>query len=170
MKKQEKIEISKGVVEEISGAEGIVLASYKGMSFPQMDVVRRAIKGGGNDFRVVKNTLLRKALNSSKIDSLDEFLVESTVLVVVRKDFAATAKTLKKFSGDFPFLAVKAGIMDGVFLSGKEVLRIADLPSREQLLAQLFATMEAPYQNFVSLLANIPRSFLNVLNAIKGKK
>ena len=170
MKKEQKIELAKGVANEIAGTEGMIITSYKGLTFPQMDNIRRAVKGGGNDFRVIKNTLLKKALNSCNIDVLDQFLTESTALVLVRKDFAAVAKDIKKYSKDYAQFAVKAGYLEKKLLKKEDVLAIADLPSRERLLAQLLATMNAPAQNFVSLLANIPRSLLNVLNAAKEKR
>lgn len=168
--KEQKIEFSKGVAESIKAAEGLIVASYKGLTFSQMDNIRRAVKGSGNDFRVIKNTLLKKSLNSCDITTLDPYLKESTALVVVRKDFAAAAKEIKKYSKDYANFAVKAGYMEGKVLSKDDVLRIADLPSREQLLSMVLATMNAPVQNFVSVLANIPRSLLNVLNGIKDNK
>lgn len=170
MKKEQKIELAKGVAEEIKKAEGVILTSYKGLTFKQIDTIRRSIKTDGNDFRVIKNTLLKKALHSCDINSMDDYLVESTALIVIRTDFAAAAKDVKKYSKDFAHFAVKAGIMDSKPLSEKDVIRIADLPPREQLLSQMLATMNAPVQNFVSVLANIPRSFLNVLNAIRDAK
>ncbi len=169
-RKEQKIELAKGVAEEIANAEGLIVASYKGLTFPQMDNIRRAVKSSGNDFRVIKNTLLKKALNSRDINALDQFLTESTALVLVRKDFAAVAKEVKKYSKDYAQFAVKAGYLESKLLKKEEVIAIADLPSRDQLLAQVLATMNAPVQNFVSLLANIPRSLLNVLNALKDKK
>jgi len=168
--KEQKIEFSKGVAEQIKSSEGLIIASHDGLKFAQMDNVRRAIKDGGNDFCVIKNTLLKKALGICNVDALDPYLKESTALVVVRKDFAAVAKEIKKYSKDYAGFAVKAGLMENKVLSKDDVLRIADLPSREQLLAQTLATMNAPVQNFVSVLANIPRSLLNVLNALKDQK
>lgn len=170
MKKEQKIELSKGVADEIKNAEGVIIAGYQGLTFAQMDNIRRSIKNNGNDFRVIKNTLLKKALNGLGVNQLDPYLVESTALVIVNKDFAAAAKDIKKYAKDYAKFTVKAGLMENKLLSEKDVIAIADLPSREQLLAQLLATMNAPVQNFVSVLANIPRSLLNVLNALKDKK
>lgn len=170
MRREQKIELAKGVAEEIKNAEGFIIASYKGLNFSQMDTIRRSIKANGNDFRVIKNTLLKKALISCDINEMDAHLVESTSLVIVRKDFAAAAKAVKEHSKSFQNFEVKAGYMENAPLQAADVMRIADLPSREQLLAQMLSTMNAPVQNFVSVLANIPRSFLNVLNAIKDQK
>ncbi len=170
MMKKEKIELVDALVKELDGAEGIIIAAYQGLTFPQIDTVRRSVKEGGNDFRVIKNTLLKKALNRLDVDTLDEYLKQSTAMVLVRKDFAAAAKSLKKYSKDFQPLKIKAGLMEKKTLNSAEVTAIADLPPRDVLLAQVLATMNAPVQNYVSLLANIPRSLLNVLNAIKDEK
>jgi large subunit ribosomal protein L10 len=170
MLKQHKIEYGKGVAAELKDAKGIIVTGYKGLNFTQMDNIRRSIKGGGNDFRVIKNTILKKALKSCDIDKLDEFLVEPTAMVIVHDDFAKAAKEIKKYSKDYPLFAVKAGYMDGNAISASDVTRIADLPSREELLAKMLGSMNAPVQNFVSVLANVPRAFLNVLNAIKDQK
>lgn len=170
MMKEHKIDYVKGVVDELKASKGIIVTGYKGLTFPQMDAIRRSIKGSGNDFRVIKNTLLKKALNSCDIDSMDDFLVESTALVIVNTDFAQAAKDIKKYAKDFEKFSIKAGYMDGVVFNEKDVVRIADLPSREELLAKMLGSMNAPVQNFVSVLANIPRAFLNVLNAIKETK
>lgn len=170
MRKEQKIELASGVAKSIKTAEGLILTSYKGLKFTQLDEIRRSIKADGNDFRVIKNTLLKKALISCDIKELDNYLAESTAVVIVQKDFAAAAKSVKKYAKDFDNFGVKAGLLDSKLLNESEIGRIADLPSREQLLAQVLATMNAPVQNFVSLLANIPRSMLNVLTAIKDQK
>lgn len=170
MRKEHKIELAKKVADEIKSAEGVIITEYKGLKFSEIDAIRSSIKKSGNDFRVIKNTLLKKALQSCEISDFDQYLVQSTALIVVKKDFAAVAKDVKKFSKDYQPFNVKAGLMESTFLSESEVLKIADLPSREQLLAQALASLNAPVQNFVSVLANIPRSFLNVLTAIKDKK
>lgn len=170
MMKEHKISYVKSIVEELSQSEGVIIAGYQGLSFLQMDTVRRNVKEGGNDFRVIKNTLLKKALAAYGIQSLDPYLVQSTALVIVRRDFAAAAKSMKKYAKDYAPLKIKAGLLENKFLHEHEVVAIADLPSRSQLLAITLATMNAPVQNFVSVLANIPRSLLNALNAIKDQK
>ena len=170
MLKKHKIELSKGVAGELKEAKGIILTGFKGLTFKQMDTIRRSIKGNGNDFRVIKNTLLKKALNSCDINNLDEYLVESTAMVLIKDDFAKAAKDVKKYSKDFPHFTVKVGYLESNVLNAGEVGRIADLPSRDVLIAQALSSMNAPIQNYVSVLANIPRAFLNVLNAIKDQK
>jgi large subunit ribosomal protein L10 len=169
-KKEQKIEEAKGLAQEFKEAEGVILAAYQGLTYPQQDAVRRTVKSVGNDFKVVKNTLLKKAFANCGISGLDEYLVRSTALLLVRKDFPAAAKTMTKYAKDFAPLEIKAGYLDGKLLSAREVAVISELPSRDQLLANLFSSMNAPAQNFISVLSNVPRSLLNVLKAIGEKE
>ena len=140
------------------------------MTFPQLTAVRKAVKAQGSDFKVVKNTLLKIALNNNGVDSMDSYLVEPTACAIVKGDVAAVAKQFKKFAKELDKFVIKAGYFDGAALTANDVNILADLPSREELLGKMLGSMNAPVTNFVSLLANIPRSLLNVLNAVKDKK
>ena len=182
MRKEQKIELVNSIAAEIKESAGVIVTNYKGLTFDQMDEIRRSFKDAGNDYRVIKNTLLKKALNAENITDIDYTLVEPTALVVVKSDFAAAAKLAKKYAKDAvmsKFFVIKGGYFDGMALdqSGVEkiadlpgVEKIADLPSREELLAKALGSMNAPITNFVSVLANIPRGLVNVLNALKTKK
>lgn len=173
MKKEQKIELVKAFSDNLSESKGVILANYKGLTFIQMDEIRREFKGNGNDCRVIKNTLLKKAFNAKDINSLDNLLVEPTMCITVGQDFAAAAKIAKKFGKDAAIskcFKIKGGYFDGMALDKVGVEKIADLPSREELLAKALGSMNAPITNFVSVLANIPRGLLNVLTALKDKK
>lgn len=173
MKKEQKIELVTELIGEIKISGGVIVANYKGLTFAQMDQIRRSFKESGNDYRVIKNTLLKKALTANDINGMDEALTEPTVCVIVKSDFGSAAKLAKKYASDVvmsKFFSLKGGYFDGMVLDQSGVKRIADLPSREELLAQALRSMNAPITNFVSLLANIPRGLLNVLNALKAKK
>lgn len=173
MKKEHKIELVAKLADEVKSSCGIIAANYKGLTFVQMDTMRRAFKEAGNDYRVIKNTLLKKALNANNIKEMDQILTEPTVCVLVKDDFGGAAKLAKKFVNNpaiSKFFSIKGGYFDGVILDQAGVQRIADLPSREELLAKALGSMNAPITNFVSVLANIPRSLLNVLTALKDKK
>lgn len=173
MKKEQKIELTGKLIGEMKEAVGIIIANYKGLTFIQMDEVRRSFKETGNDYRVVKNTLLKKAFDASDIKGMDGVLTQPTVCIIVKNDFGAAAKLAKKYAKDpvmSKFFSLKGGYFDGMVLDQSGVQRIADLPSREELLAKALGSMNAPITNFVSVLANIPRSLLNALNALKAKK
>ena len=173
MKKEQKIELVQGLSNDIGNSCGVILANYKGLSFVQMDAIRRDFKSNGNDCRVIKNTLLKKAFNAKDINTMDNVLVEPTMCIIVKEDYAAAAKIAKKYSKEAAiskFFLIKGGYFDGMALDKVGVERIADLPSREELLARALGSMNAPITNFVSVLANIPRGLVNVLNALKEKK
>ena len=176
MRKEQKIELVNSIAAEIKESAGVIVTNYKGLTFDQMDEIRRSFKDAGNDYRVIKNTLLKKALNAENITEIDNTLVEPTAVVVVKSDFAAAAKLAKKYAKDAvmsKFFVIKGGYFDGMALDQSGVEKIADLPSREELLAKApkaLGSMNAPITNFVSVLANIPRGLVNVLNALKTKK
>lgn len=170
MNKTDKKELVSALSEEIKSADALFLANYKGLTFPQITAVRAAIKAQGSDFKVVKNTLLKIALHNNEIEALDEFLKEPTTIAIIKGDVAAAAKEFKKFAKNYDKFVIKAGYLEGSALTAKDVNILADLPSREELLSKMLGSINAPVVNFVSLLANIPRSLLNVLNAVKDKK
>lgn len=170
MNKTDKKELVTALSDEIKSANALFLANYKGLTFPQITAVRASIKGQGSDFKVVKNTLLKIALHNNEITALDEYLKEPTTIAIVNGDVAAIAKEFKKFAKSYDKFEIKCGYLEGNSLTAKDVNTLADLPSREELLAKMLGSINAPVVNFVSLLANIPRSLLNVLNAVKDKK
>lgn len=170
MKKSDKEKLIQELTEKTSEMSALFLVSYKGMTYTELSNVRNSIKSSGHDFRVVKNRLLKLALKNNNIEGLDEYLVEPTACAIVFGDPASVAKEFKKFAKDYKNFDIKAGYFEGTALSKEDVIALADLPSREELLAKMLGSMSAPARNFVSLLANIPRSLLNVLNAIKDKK
>ncbi|MCX8084904.1 MAG: 50S ribosomal protein L10 [Calditerrivibrio sp.] len=170
MKKNDKKLLVESLKAKIEKANAIFLADYKGCTFPELTAIRSAIKSTGNDFRVVKNRLLKKALNGNNITALDGDLKDQTTCTIVYGEPTVVAKMLKKFSKDFKKFEIRCGYFEGQRLTKEDVIALADLPSREELLARMLGSMGAPVRNFVSLLANVPRSLLNVLNAIKDKK
>jgi len=170
VRKADKEELVNDLSDQIKDSDALFLTNYKGLTFPEITAVRKEIKSQGSDFKVVKNTLLKIALNNNEIDSMDSYLVEPTACAVVKGDVAAVAKTIKKYAKDFEKFEIKAGYLDGNLLTANDVNVLADLPSREELLAKMLGSINAPVANFVSLLANIPRSFVNVLTAVKDNK
>ena len=170
MRKKDKIALVDDLSERVSKAKAVYLANYKGLTYFELNSVRQALKEQGNDFRVVKNRLLKIALKKNDIEGLDELLVDQTAVALVYDEPTTAAKEFKKFDKELKNFEIKGGYLDGQVLSKDDVVALADIPSREELLAKMLGSMSAPLSNFVSLLANIPRSLLNVLNAIKDKK
>jgi large subunit ribosomal protein L10 len=170
LKKSDKQLLVDSLKAKIEKANAIFLADYKGCTFPELTAIRSAVKSTGNDFRVVKNRLLKIALNANNVTALDNDLKEQTTCTIVFGEPTEVAKLLKKYQKDFKNFEIRCGYFEGQRLSKENVIALADLPSREELMARMLGSINAPVRNFVSLLANIPRSLLNVLNAIKDKK
>lgn len=170
MTRQEKKQYVIELTEQIKTSDALFLANYKGLTFPQLTSVRTAVKGKDSDFKVVKNTLVKIALHNNGIECLDEVLKLCTACAIVKGDAASIAKDLKKYAKDYDKFEIKGGYLNGKPLTAEDVNKLAELPSREVLLGRVLATMNAPASNFVSLLSNVPRGFLNVLNAIKDQK
>jgi|OM-RGC.v1.021134316 large subunit ribosomal protein L10 len=170
VKKADKEQLVAELSAQVKDSDALFLTNYKGLTYLQQTAVRSEIKEKGSDFKVVKNTLLKIALNNNDIDSMDSYLVEPTACAIVTGDVAAVAKTIKKYAKEFDKFEIKAGYLDGNVLTANDVNVLADLPSRDELLAKMLSSMNAPVSNFVSLLANIPRSLVNVLTAVKDKK
>jgi large subunit ribosomal protein L10 len=170
VKKADKQQLVADLTAQIKESDALFLTNYKGLTYVQQTAIRTKIKESGSDFKVVKNTLLKIALNNNEISSMDSYLVEPTACAIVTGDVAAVAKVIKKYAKDFDKFQIKAGFLDGNALTANDVNVLADLPSRDELLAKMLGSMNAPVSNFVSLLANIPRSLLNVLTAVKDKK
>lgn len=170
MNKQSK----EAVVAEFSGklaeAKAAFLADYRGLTVEQANDLRRKLRAAGVEYRVVKNTLLRRAAKDTPAACLDEYLVGPTAIALAADDPVAPAKALVEFAKDSKVFELKAGMLDGKLLTLDDIRALSDLPSREQLLAKMLGSLNAPATNLVGVFAAVPRSFVQVLAAIKDQK
>ncbi len=157
------------VSEALSGAQAAVLAEYRGLSVGQMTELRRQAREAGVFLRVVKNTLARRAVEGSDFACLQGELV-GPLAFAVSNDPVAVAKILSNFAKDNEKLLIKTGAMSGKVMSSDEIKALAILPGREELLATLLGTMQAPIQKFVQTLNEVPASFVRVLAAVRDSK
>jgi large subunit ribosomal protein L10 len=148
------------------------IADYKGMNVEQVTTLRKELSSHKDvEMKVVKNTLALRALQSQPYSSaLADSLVGTNAIIFAFADPAASAKSLVKFSDEFEHLRIKTGILKGQKMNEAMIKSLATLPSREVLIAKVMGSMNAPASNLVGVMAAIPRSVLNVLNAIKTKK
>jgi len=165
---QKKAVVSE-VTEAISGAEAAILAEYRGLTVAQMTELRSKAREAGVFLRVVKNTLAKRAVEGSDFECLKDQMV-GPLAFAASVDPAAVAKVLDEFAKDNDKLIIKTGAMGGVIMSGAELKALAKLPSRDELLAILLATMNAPVQKFVRTLNEVPASFVRTLGAIRDAK
>ena len=163
-------------VEELNGlfmkAKSAVLANYQGIEAPELTALRSHMRGRSIDFRVIKNTLARQAAKNTPFELLDEEFSGPVSLVVSYEDAVAPAKALADYAktGAQKTPKVICGVVEGKKVSPEEVKALADLPSKEALIAQLLATMNGPTTNFVGVMGGLLRKLVGTLEAIKEKK
>lgn len=167
------MEEKKAVVAEVSGklagAQAAMLAEYRGLTVAQMTQLRRKAHDSQVYLRVVKNTLARRAVEGTDFECLKDQMT-GPLAVAISNDPVAVAKILSEFAKDNTLLKIKAAAMSGKLMTVDQVQALAKLPGREQLIAMLMGTMQAPIQKFVQTLNEVPASFVRALAAVRDAK
>ena len=152
MARPEKVAEVDQVREGLDGAAATLLTHYRGLSVTEMAELRASLRAANAQMRIVKNTLARRAADAAGIDGLRDLLSGPTGLVFCDEDPVGPAKALKAFQKDHPELVIRGGFLDGEVLDGDEALALADLESREELLAKLAGLMDGALSNTARLL------------------
>lgn len=167
------LEDKKAVVEHVSGvlagAQAAFVADYRGLTVAQMSALRREARETGVFLKVVKNNLAKRAVQDTGFSCLAEHFVGPTALAA-SGDPVAAAKLLDKYARDFEALTIKVGAMGGSLLSEADTRALAKLPSREELLATVLGTMQAPIAKFVRTLNEVPGKFVRTLAALRDQR
>lgn len=157
------------VVAELTDALGrsvlTILTDYRGLSVPQIQELRASLRESQAEMRVAKNTLTKIAVHGRDIDGLDETLVGPTALVFAWEDPAQPAKVLRDFARSTGILSIKAGVMEGEILTADQIGAIADLPSRDELVAKVVGGISSPLYGLVNVMSGPVRSLAYVLQA-----
>ncbi|MGI9318689.1 MAG: 50S ribosomal protein L10 [bacterium] len=165
---QKKAVISE-VSEAIASAQAGVLAEYRGMTVSQLTDLRTEARNAGVWIRVVKNNLAKRVIDGSDFECLSEHFV-GPVIFSASDDPVAVAKVMAKFAKDNENLKITAGAMNGSLMDQKMIESLSKLPGRDELLAKLMGTMNAPIQKFVSTLNEVPSKFVRTLSAVAESK
>jgi large subunit ribosomal protein L10 len=164
----------KALVAEVSKvaatAQSVVAAEYRGLTVGQMTDLRSKARAQGVYMRVVKNTLARKAIAGTAFENIGAVLKGPLVLAFSKDDPGAAARVLKAFAKDNDKLIATAVSLGGQLLPGKDLDKVAALPTREQALAQLMGVMRAPIQKLVGTLAATPSKLVRTLDAVRVQK
>jgi len=154
----------------IADVRGLYLADFSGMTVQSLSLLRKRCREQGVQFKVIKNTLLKRAFNERGIRELDEHLVGPTGLVFSKNDEMAPAKILSDFAKEFEKPRLKAAVVDGRLYDDKAIARLAKLPSREVLLGQLLGTFVAPMTTFLGAVNALLATPANMADALSREK
>ena len=169
MNRQEKAAQIEEVSALVAKAQTIVVAEYRGLDVDSVTKLRKNARSQGVQLRVLKNTLARRAVTGTPFAGLADKLV-GPLVYGFSADPVAAAKVLASFAKDNDKLVVKAGAMPNYVMDMAGVKALATMPSREELLAKLMATMQAPIGQFVRTLNEVPARFVRTLAAVRDAK
>jgi large subunit ribosomal protein L10 len=170
LKPSEKKELVEKLHENFLASKIVVLTDFKGLNVVKLNELRRKLKAAGITYRVVKNTLLVRAVENTDAAGLKKYFTGPTAIAMGFDDPVRPAKILTEFAKENDKLQIRAGALGAKLLDAEAIKSLSSLPSREVLLSQLLSVMNAVPTSFVRALNNVPQRLLYALQAIKDQK
>lgn len=156
---KQKEEIVNKLAEELKDAKLILLADYRGITVEDVTKLRKEVRETNAEYKVIKNNIVKRALDANGESGLDDLLEGPTAVITSKEDYLAPAKAIYNFTKDHDFYKIKGGIIEGKVMTAEEIITLAKLPSRQELLAKLAG----------SLLGNITKLAV-ALDQVKDQK
>jgi large subunit ribosomal protein L10 len=161
-----KIAVVEEITSRVGQATASIVSEYRGLTVAELAELRSNLAAVGGDYRIYKNTLVRRAIDGGNYQPLTEYLNGPSALTFVQGDVSAVAKALRDFARSNPLLVIKGGLADGSLLSSADLAALAELPPRDVLLARLAGALAAPMQQMAGLLQALPRNLAYGLSAL----
>jgi len=168
--RQQKVQVVEEIKAKLDKVRGAVLTDYRGLNVAEMTELRAKLREANVEYKVLKNTLVTIAAQDLGLGGLNPYLEGPTAIAFGVEDAVSPAKVLSKFAKDHKQLEIKAGILEGKVIGVEEVKALADLPSREELLAQVVRGMQAPMAGLANVLQGSIRNLAYVLEAVRKEK
>jgi len=170
MNREEKAQAVEALKERFQKTSVTLLAEYQGLKVSELTKLRQELRKTDAEVKILKNTLAGLALKGTEMEPLSKLFVGPTAVVTSAKDPVTPAKVLVKFVKEFEKAKIKGGFLSGKVMTPAEIETLSKLPSREEMLAKMLGSMQAPAQNLVNVLSALPRQLATVLAAIRDKK
>jgi large subunit ribosomal protein L10 len=170
LKRDEKEQLVHVLHEELEKSQAVFVTDYMGLTVERITKLRREIKGVGGSYKVVKNTLLRRATQGTPAKGIEQFFVGPTAIAIAKTDAVAVAKALVNFAKDNEKFEIQAGMLGNRTVTAADIQELSKMPPREVLLARMLGSLNAPVSSFVGVLSAIISQLVYVLKAIENKK
>lgn len=170
MKRDEKEQLVQVLHDELEKSQAVFVTDYMGLTVERITKLRREIKGVGGSYKVVKNTLLRRATQGTPAKGIEQFFVGPTAIAIAKTDAVAVAKALVNFAKDNEKFEIQAGMLGNRTVTAADIQELSKMPPREVLLARMLGSLNAPVSSFVGVLSAIISQLVYVLKAIENKK
>ncbi len=170
LKKKEKEALVQELQEKFSRCVSVIMTDFTGLNVSGANDLRRKLRDVGADYKVFKNTLLKRAAKGTTVEVLTDQFVGPNAVAIAYDDPVAVAKVLVEFAKKNEALEIRGGMLNGKYMDADGIIALSKLPSREVLLAQLLSVMVAPATNMAQVLAAVPRKLLYALKAIQENK
>lgn len=168
--KQEKIEAVQEIKQKLSESSSAILVDYRGLTVEEVTELRKEFRQAGVDYKVYKNTLISIAAEELGLNDIMPHLAGPTAIAFGVEDPVAPAKILTEAMKKYKKMEFKVGVVDGKIIDVEGIKELAKLPSREELIAKMLGSMNAPITNLVGVLSGTMRALVYALNGVKEKK